>query len=394
MPKLAFDLLSPKTAITIFLLVVTGLGLIYFSYDKFFPKQPLKEVGPSSLKALEIKADDLSVLSNALKHNLDYLLRQREMGNGYTLRLGSMTVDTSLLIRSTQRLLTIIEKHEGQVNPQSLASRFRIVQIDIPILVTGYYLPEFKASRTMGTRFKYPIYKVPKDLITVRLGDFIDQPDVGNRVLRGRIAGRFLIPYFTRSEIKNAKGLNPIAYLEDPLDVLLLHIQGSGILTYPDGEVSYVHYAADNGYPYKSIGKILVENGLISRQQADWDGIRQYLRSHPEESKGLLDKNPRFIFFKEEERVEQAIGAQGVPLTPLHSIAVDPEHLPFGGIYVLEVDIPILGHMKTIVVAQDRGGAIKGVNHIDLYIGRGDRAGEIAGRLKSKGKLMILLPRS
>ncbi len=391
MPRPAFKRLDIRRAVIFSLLILAGLGLFYLAYKKFVPRPLFKPVGPSALKGLEVGRKEALDLLEALKRNAAYLQRQSERGAGKTYRIGGVEVDNSILIRSTDRLIRLLEEGGGHIALESLSREFHIIKINVPVLVTGYYLPELEASRTRRAPFTHPIYSVPEDLITVRLKDFIDQVDLPDRVLRGRVEGHFLVPYYTRANIERAKGLRPIAYLKDPIEVLLLQVQGSGILTFQDGSTSYVHYAADNGYPYRSVGKILLEKGLITREQADWQGISGWFRAHPKESKEILDQNPRFIFFREEEGVGQAVGAQGVPLTPFHSIAVDPARLPFGGVYVLDVEIPGHGRMKTLVISQDKGGAIKGVDHIDLYIGRGERAGEIAGRLKSKGRLMVLI---
>ncbi len=391
MPRPAFKRLDIRRAVISSLLILAGLGLFYFAYKKFVPSPLFKLVGPSALKGLEVGRKEAPDLLEALKRNAAYLQRQSKRGTGKTYRLGGVEVDNSILIRSTDRLIRLLKEGGGHLALESLSREFHIIKINVPVLVTGYYLPELEASKTRRAPFTHPIYSVPEDLITVRLKDFIDQVDLPDRMLRGRVEGHFLVPYYTRANIERAKGLRPIAYLKDPIEVLLLQVQGSGILTFPDGSTSYVHYAADNGYPYRSVGKILLEKGLITREQADWQGISGWFRAHPKESKEILDQNPRFIFFREEEGVGQAVGAQGVPLTPFHSIAVDPARLPFGGVYVLDVEIPGHGRMKTLVISQDKGGAIKGVDHIDLYIGRGERAGEIAGRLKSKGRLMVLI---
>ena len=361
-------------------------GSIFF----WWAKRPERLYKPCALPPLEkyLEAGDKSApLLHALGVNLKYLEKKRDIPS---CPVNGFSMDPDLLKATTMHLISTI-KETVPAGASGGVHDLMALEVNGGVLVTGYYLPEFEASKQPTLRFSTPIYGVPPDLITVRLKDFTNDPALKHLILRGKVHGNRLIPYYTRAELEKALDLPIIAYLESPVEHLILQIQGSGILIYPDGVMSYVHYAADNGFPYRSVGKILIEKGMLSRANADWPAIRDWFEENPEKFKAVVNKNPRFIFFKEEPHVRQAIGAQGMPLTPFHSVAVDPSALPFGGVFYLEVPIPGHGTLKTLVVAQDKGAAIKGRNRIDLYMGRGERAGRIAGTLKARGRLVLLV---
>lgn len=271
-------------------------------------------------------------------------------------------------------------------------------------LVTGYYEPLLKGDRVRTERARYPLYAAPDDLITVDLASVY--PELKNLRLRGRLAGNRLVPYATRKEIEaatNGNGLGKpdgfrgraIAWAEDPVDLFFLQIQGSGRIELPDGSHLRVGYADQNGHPYVSIGKLLVERGELKLEEASMQGIKDWGAKNPDRLPELLAANPSYVFFRElPNGLPGPLGALGVPLTAGRSIAVDPRFIPLGAPVFLATTQPnSTAPLNRLVMAQDTGGAIRGGVRADFFWGFGDAAGERAGRMKQRGRLWVLLPR-
>jgi membrane-bound lytic murein transglycosylase A len=266
-------------------------------------------------------------------------------------------------------------------------------------LITGYYEPLLKGDRVRTERARYPLYGVPDDLITVDLASVY--PELKNLRLRGRLVGNKLVPYATRKEIEaaaaNGNGFKgkPIAWAEDPVDLFFLQIQGSGRIELPDGSHLRVGYADQNGYPYQSIGKLLVERGELKLEQASMQGIKDWGVKNPGKLPELLASNPSFVFFRElPNGLSGPLGALGVPLTGGRSIAIDPRFIPLGAPVFLATTQPNSTlPLNKLVMAQDTGGAIRGGVRADVFWGFGDAAGELAGRMKQRGKMWVLLPK-
>jgi membrane-bound lytic murein transglycosylase A len=271
-------------------------------------------------------------------------------------------------------------------------------------LITGYYEPLLKGDRVRTARARYPLYAVPDDLISVDLASIY--PELKNLRLRGRLVGNKLMPYPTRKEIEAAAKGNgngsgypfkgkPIAWAEDPVELFFLQIQGSGRIELPDGSHMLVGYADQNGYPYKSIGKLLVERNELKLEQASMQGIKDWGMKHPDKLPELLASNPSFVFFRElPNGLSGPLGALGVPLTGGRSIAVDPRYIPLGAPVFLATTQPNSAlPLNRLVMAQDTGGAIRGGVRADMFWGFGDAAGELAGKMKQRGKMWVLLPK-
>ncbi|WP_020677160.1 murein transglycosylase A [Geopsychrobacter electrodiphilus] len=263
--------------------------------------------------------------------------------------------------------------------------------------ITGYYVPELEGSRTPDDHFKYPLYRQPDDLLTVDLADVY--PELAGYRLRGRVEGHRVVPYFDRGQIDGAN--NPLAgnelfWVADPVELFFLHIQGSGRILLPDGEKVMLNYADQNGRPYRSIGKLLLERGAMTRDQMSMQNIRSWVAQNPEAGRKLLDENPSYVFFRElPEGVESPPGALGVPLTAERSLAVDRRSIPLGAPVFLATQRPDSDEpLNRLMVAQDTGGAIKGRVRADFFWGMGADAGELAGRMKSQGQLWVLLPKT
>ena len=261
-------------------------------------------------------------------------------------------------------------------------------------LDTGYYEPDLAASPVPAPGYAVPIYRRPPDLIDLDLGTF----DTGltGKHIRGRIAGSRFVPYYDRAAIDGGalagRGLE-LAWAADPYAAFFLEIQGSGRLALPDGSVVRVGYDGQNGHAYTGIGKLLRDSGALGPGQATMAGIIGWLRAHPADAPAILHANRSKVFFKVLNLPADRgpPGALGVPLTARVSAAADPLFVPLGS--PLWLDTTVAGApFRTVVVAQDTGGAIKGANRIDLFWGSGDAAGAVAGGITATGSVTLLLP--
>ncbi|MCW5623720.1 MAG: MltA domain-containing protein [Burkholderiales bacterium] len=262
-------------------------------------------------------------------------------------------------------------------------------------LLTGYYEPLLRGSRTPTDVFRFPVYTAPDDLITVELGEVV--PETKGLRLRGRVVGRKLVPYWTRADIDGggtgAQG-REIAWVDDAVDLFFLQIQGSGRIRLDDGSMLRVGYADQNGHPYRSIGRLLVERGEMPLEKASMQGIKDWGKRNPDRLQALLDENPSYVFFRElPSGNDGPPGALGVPLTAGRSIAVDPKSVPLGAPVWLVSTWPNAPEpLRRLVAAQDTGGAIRGAVRADYFWGFGDQAGELAGRMRQPLQLWVLWP--
>ena len=233
-------------------------------------------------------------------------------------------------------------------------------------------------------------------MLTLELGALHSQL-AGNK-FRGRLAGGRVVPFYTRAEIDAQP--SPLAggeliWLDDRDAVFFLHIQGSGRIQLPDGRVIAAAYRNHNGHPYRSIGRILVERGELTREEASLFGIRRWLRENPQRAQELLFLNPRYVFFAlRDEKNPGARGALNVPLSAQRSIAIDPAVVELGAPVWLTTNYPGAPRRpyRRLVMAQDTGGAITGALRADLFWGHGARAERAAGVMREQGGLTVLLP--
>lgn len=256
-------------------------------------------------------------------------------------------------------------------------------------IITGYYEPLLHGNLKRSERFRYPIYGVPDDLLIVDLGNLY--PELKDKRLRGRLDGRRVVPYPARAEIATKKISAPVlAWVDDPVALFFLQVQGSGRIRLEDGEILFVGYADQNGHPYHAIGSTLVNRGALKVEEVNLDSIRHWLAAHPNEAEDVLNSNPSYVFFARRER--PAVGALSVPLTPQRSVAVDPAFIPLG--LPLWLDTTLNGQVpyRRLMFAQDTGGAIKGPVRVDLFFGFGPEAEKLAGNMKSPGRIFVLLP--
>jgi membrane-bound lytic murein transglycosylase A len=262
--------------------------------------------------------------------------------------------------------------------------------------LTGYYEPIVEGSRTRHGEFIYPIYRTPPDLRT--------RVKQGIRALRHRI-GKTVAGYFDRGAI-DAGALEgrdlEICWLKDPIESFFIHVQGSARVRLEDGKMLRLNFDSHNGYPYVSIGKVMIDKGIATRDQMSMDLIRTYFAEDPEDAREIMNQNRSYVFFREISELPghmEPPGAQGVNLTVLRSIAVDKNLHVYGTPFWIEAELPLESEksdtrFRRLMIAQDTGGAIVGPARADLYFGGGLKAGTLAGRIRNPGLFYILVPNS
>jgi len=262
-------------------------------------------------------------------------------------------------------------------------------------LVTGYYEPIIRGDLVRTDVARFPVYGVPEDLITVDLSSLY--PELKHMRLRGRVVENRLVPYFSRGEIADENsGFSgtPIAWVEDEVELFYLQIQGSGRIELPTGEQIRIGYAEQNGHPFRSVARILIQRGELAAHEASMTGVSRWGRKNPGKLAALLNENPSYIFFRRlSDSPSGPLGALGVPLTERRSIAVDPRFIPLGAPVFLSTACPMSDEpLNRLVMAQDTGGAIRGAVRVDFFWGLGDEAGAFASRTKHPGRKWVLLP--
>ena len=267
------------------------------------------------------------------------------------------------------------------------------------VLFTGYYEPVLTCRLNADDVYKYPLYKRPEDIIEIDLTLF------GNGFPKNKIFGRLdnkkVIPYYTREEINHRqaianKGME-ILWCKEPVDIYFLQIQGSGKADLGDGNIISVLYDGQNGRPYRSIGKYLIDTGALPKDKMSMQAIRDYLREHPDQLFEILNQNPSYVFFRVD--TGPSLGNIGVPLTPERSVATDSRLFPKGALGIIRTEKPVIenGAIKEwaaftrFVVNQDTGGAIKGPGRVDLFWGQGPEAEIAAGYMQQEGELYFLM---
>lgn len=329
-------------------------------------------------------------LRNAATRNLEYLSRQP-----LDKRVRMVDRDVSIL-----DLLTVSQAiaDAGGDDWGWLCDRFRAYRVDIGdgLQVTGFYQPELSASRKRTARFHYPVYRTPDDLVEVNLRDTC--PECPSQTLLGRLKNGKLESYYTRAEIEAgvlAGRGQELAWLDDPVEAYFLHVQGSALLRLEDGVQLQISYSGSNGYPYTSIGRVLIEQGKVSRDALSLQSLKNYLRAHPEEQATIFAANQRYVFFR--GVVTGPIGSCGVPLTGGRSVAVDPEVYAHGALAFLQIRprsdaLTVQRPYARLVLMQDAGSAVSGPGRLDVYWGSGEIAEQVAGDMRNPGELHVFLP--
>jgi membrane-bound lytic murein transglycosylase A len=269
--------------------------------------------------------------------------------------------------------------------------------------VTGYYEPVLEGSRTQTDVYNVPVYRRPSNLFVRGTTQSSNGLPNKGQVFR-KIGRRKLVPYYDRAEIEDGaiagRGLE-ICWLKDPTDLLFAQIQGSARIRLNDGSTLRINYDAHNGYPYTAVGRVLIDRGIIPKEQMSMQKIREWIEQNPDGAKELRRQNRSYVFFREVQLSDkdEAVGAQGVPLTPGRSIAVDRSLHVYGTPFFIEGELPIESEasktpFRRLMIAQDTGSAIVGPARADLYFGAGAEAGKVSGRLRHNMRFVMLVPKS
>lgn len=393
---------SPATTFVLVALV-SALGACALLGRRAGPPGPLVEVPAREVPSFDDDLDRAS-LELALARTIANLDTRPE---GTYLGSGPYRLSARVLAEGLRRFRTLLATVPATELRAALLREFTIVRAaggsDGHVLLTGYYEPELRAALARSPEYPYPIYARPPDLVEVDLQTF----GSGCRALftAGRVEGGRLVPYPSRAEIDAGalagRGLE-IAWVSDPVELFLLHVQGSGRLRLPDGRALYVGYAGSNGRPFRSPVRALVERGLLPPEQASADGLRAYLKAHPESVAATLAIDERYTFFSLADR--PAAGSFGVELVPGRSLAADPRVIPPGALVYLrsldweapERESPapgVPGPVARFALVHDTGAAIIGPGRADLFLGPGREAAEQAAHLSKGADLYLLLPR-
>jgi membrane-bound lytic murein transglycosylase A len=270
--------------------------------------------------------------------------------------------------------------------------------------LTGYYEPIIDGSRVPTGQFTAPLYRRPPNLVVSgrrKLGDAF--PSKGVKVGR-RLGRRKIVPYYDRGEIEEGAldGWHlEICWLHDQVDVMFAQIQGSARIRLEDGSILRVNYDSHNGWPYTPVGRVLIDHKLIPREEVSMQRIRDWMEANPDEAKDVRRQNKSYVFFRITDLAteDEAVGAEGVPLMPGRSIAVDRSLHVYGTPFFISADLPIANEktgtkFHRLVFAQDTGSAIVGPARADIYFGAGDEAARIAGRIRNPGEFVMLVPRA
>ena len=264
--------------------------------------------------------------------------------------------------------------------------------------------PLLAGSRTRSERHPVPLYGVPDDLLIVDLASL--HPELKDKRVRGRVEGRRVVPYWSRADIEAGRARldgRTLAFVDDPVEAFFLQIQGSGRIRLDDGQTMRVGYADQNGHPYRSVGRVLIDRGELTLGEATLQGIRDWGRRNPDKLPALLDENPSYVFFREVPppqpgtlyaAIDGPFGALGVPLLAERALAVDPRAIPLGAPVFLATTYPLSEEpLRRLVLAQDTGGAIRGAVRGDFFWGFGGDAGRQAGRMRQDGRVWLLWPK-
>jgi len=271
--------------------------------------------------------------------------------------------------------------------PYQLISEFK----DETGLITGYYEPLLFGSLTKSENYPYPIYKTPSNLLTIDLSSIY--PELKRYRLRGKVVGNKVVPYSSREELEEneKEHLEPICYVDNKIDLFFLQIQGSGKVKLEDGTLLNIGYSQQNGRAYYAVGRKLIEEGYIKKEDISLQTIKAWLEKNPQRIDEILNLNDSYVFFRNSSK--SATGSLGVELVANRNLAVDRGYIPLGFPVFINTTDPVTNKkIDQLMVAADTGGAIKGEIRADFFFGYGKEAEKKAGKMKQKGKLYILIP--
>ena len=351
-----------------------------------------------------IDPGDSESLLIAIDYSLSYLdkLPQDQTFTFGPRNYSLQTVKDSLLDFKAK----VIELGTGEEFLTYIKDHYKFFKSAAPkVLYTGYYEATLRGSKEKSETYAYPLYKKPDDLVDIDLTQygFYSRHKGLPRVIRGRLGeDNKVVPYHDREAIETNQLLAgkdlELVWIDDPIDIFFLHIQGSGIVQLDSGESMRVNYAGQNGHPFRAIGRLLVQRNLLKLEEASMQGIRGYLEAHPEEMEDIFNYNPSYIFFRDVP--EGPIGSIGVPVTPYRSIATDRYLFPRGVLCYIQLKLPTFDQnnqmngtkeFSAFVLNQDTGGAIRTPSRVDLFCGNGPADELTAGHLKQSGNLYFLI---
>lgn len=391
-----------RKALIIFLFPILFIGCVKLIKEVKVPEKPLILLKGRDIPSFEDDLDRES-LRAAISRSLEYFHR---LPGDRLFEYGKDQYSTAHLIKSMETFLDLLDE---AVDMESLTDmirqRFNVYQSvgsdgQGVVLYTGYYEPILNGSLTPDEIFRWPLYDRPDDLMEIDLGLF--KPKFTGEKIVARYDGNRIVPYFSREEIDSYGVLSgrelEIAWLEDPIDVFFLQIQGSGQILLEDGTCLKVNYSASNGRPYRSIGAVLIDRGIIEREEMSIPRLKEYLYNNPSQREEILNLNESYVFFRQVD--EGPLGNIEVPLTPGRSLATDSRLFPKGGLAYIRLEKPVIDYSGTIrewvpfsrfVLNQDTGGVIRGPGRADLFWGNGEVAEISAGHMKNEGRLYFLV---
>ncbi len=361
----------------------------------------LREVPESEWPILYDDSDAAS-LHQAAMASVAYL---RRLPPGRAFSFGTYKVGAGELADALTRLADLLWRLPDPVaRTEALKRDFILMESvgrdgDGDVLYTGYYEPVLAARRRPQPPFVYPLYALPSDWVTIDLSRF--GKDLPAKRLIGQVEGHKVVPYPDREAIDwggaVAGKAEVLAYLADPVEAFFFHVQGSGQVRFADGSRLRLGYAGQNGRPYRSIGRMMIDEGMLERHAVSMQSIKSFLAEHPDLRRRVLSHNPSYVFFRPLPAEGGPLGCYEVPLTAGRSIATDRRVFPGLAMAYLVTEAPVpgggTGPLMRFALNQDTGGAIRGPGRVDIFFGSGDQAGELAGRMKNQGRLYFLLPR-
>jgi len=369
----------------LFFILISGLYIYYFYFIK-------PEV--FSVRRLSLSAYHSSLLNDKKEflNQIDEFIKKTEQKKEDNIIIADTSIPKHIVIETLRDFSALMKKKlDSDAFEKEFFENFNLYKINTlkkKVLFTGYFMPEINASLEKGRGYEYPLYGAPPDLVKINLSDFDYQ---GNKNIWGIIKDNKVMPFYTRYDIdweKKPVSAPVLAWIKTPVEGIMLHIQGSGILKFDDNKKKVIHYAANNGHKYGSICNYFIEKNILNKDNCTWENINNIWENKKEEFIQACKTNPRYIFFEWQER-EGATGSSGLTLLREKSIALDPAFYPFG--LPVIIDNP---DFRGFTVNMDTGAAIKGQRRVDIYFGEGSLAGKKAEKMKSHGNLYFFLKKN